>query len=96
MGANQVILEISRMVIVCVAVVSVFWIRRPRRLASGQIGTSTDPQLMERLDRIESAVNAVAVETERIAEGQRFTTKLLSGADLRSSEIISAQRPVSR
>ena len=32
----------------------------------------------ERLNRIEQAVDAIAIETERISEGQRFTTKLLS------------------
>ena len=32
----------------------------------------------ERLARIEQAVDAIAIEVERIAEGQRFTTKLLS------------------
>ena len=31
-----------------------------------------------RLERIEAAVDAIAVEVERISEGQRFTTKLLS------------------
>ena len=31
-----------------------------------------------RLQRIEQAVDAIALEAERIAEGQRFTTKLLS------------------
>jgi hypothetical protein len=31
-----------------------------------------------RLARIEQAVEAVAIEVERISEGQRFTTKLLS------------------
>ena len=31
-----------------------------------------------RLARIEQAVDAIAVETERISEGQRFTTKVLS------------------
>jgi hypothetical protein len=31
-----------------------------------------------RLERIEHAVDAIAVEIERISEGQRFTTKLLS------------------
>ena len=31
-----------------------------------------------RLARIEQAVDAIAVEAERISEGQRFTTKLLS------------------
>jgi hypothetical protein len=31
-----------------------------------------------RLERIEQSIDAVALEVERIAEGQRFTTKLLS------------------
>mgnify|MGYP001795777777 CR=1 FL=1 len=31
-----------------------------------------------RLARIEQAVEAIAIEVERISEGQRFTTKLLS------------------
>ena len=32
----------------------------------------------QRLARIETAVDAMAVEVERISEGQRFTTRLLS------------------
>ena len=36
------------------------------------------PEVMGRLERIEQAVDAIAVEVERISEGQRFTTKLLS------------------
>jgi len=32
----------------------------------------------ERLDRIERAVEAIAVEVERVSEGQRFVTKLLA------------------
>lgn len=32
----------------------------------------------DRLSRIEHAVDAVALEVERISEGQRFTTRLLS------------------
>ena len=31
-----------------------------------------------RLERMEHAIDAIAVEIERISEGQRFTTKLLS------------------
>jgi hypothetical protein len=37
-----------------------------------------DPQADERLARIEAAVESMAIEVERISEGQRFTTKLLS------------------
>jgi hypothetical protein len=32
----------------------------------------------ERLARIEQAVDSIAIEMERVSEGQRFTTKLLS------------------
>jgi hypothetical protein len=35
-------------------------------------------RLEERLSRIEQAVDAMSVEVERVAEGQRFTTRLLS------------------
>jgi hypothetical protein len=39
----------------------------------------TVPSVTEqRLARIEQAVDAIALEVERISEGQRFTTKLLS------------------
>ncbi|HEX7121573.1 MAG TPA: hypothetical protein VF178_04315 [Gemmatimonadaceae bacterium] len=40
--------------------------------------TEMSPQLEARLDRMEQAMEAIAVEVERIAEGQRFTTRLLS------------------
>ena len=35
-------------------------------------------QTAERLERLESSVDAIAIEIERISEGQRFVTKLLS------------------
>lgn len=35
-------------------------------------------EAMQRLERMEQAIDAIAVEVERISEGQRFTTKLLS------------------
>jgi len=43
------------------------------------------PELSARLAHMEQAIDAIAVEVERISEAQRFTTKLLSerapGAD---------------
>jgi len=34
--------------------------------------------LTARMERMEHSIDAIAVEIERISEGQRFTTKLLS------------------
>ena len=39
---------------------------------------SLEPVADMRLSRLEQAVDAIAVEIERVSEGQRFTTKLLS------------------
>jgi hypothetical protein len=42
-------------------------------------------EVAQRLERMEQALEAVAIEVERISEGQRFTTKLLS--DKSASEL---------
>ena len=48
-----------------------------RREPIGPLGTRLD-EIAQRLARLEQAVDATAVEVERISEGQRFTTKLLA------------------
>jgi hypothetical protein len=41
---------------------------------------------------MEQAIDAIAVEVERIAEGQRFTSKLLAGRP----ELSRAESPLAR
>jgi len=36
------------------------------------------PDVGARLERMEQALDSIAIEVERISEGQRFTTKLLA------------------
>lgn len=61
------------------------WLHRPA--ARKELSTrSPDSALEARLERIEVAVQAIAIETERIAEGQRFTTKLLTAAPERLTD----------
>ena len=53
------------------------YLRRVRRHDRQIAGTEAPLALAdERLVRIEQAVDAIAIEVERIAEGQRFLTKL--------------------
>jgi len=40
--------------------------------------TGRDPELVARIARVEQIVESTAIEIERISEGQRFTTRLLS------------------
>ncbi|HEX5408765.1 MAG TPA: hypothetical protein VFW89_03240 [Gemmatimonadaceae bacterium] len=52
------------------------WLSRPRpEVRPDSFGQDA------RLERIESALEAVAIEIERLGEGQRYTTKLLAERD---------------
>lgn len=42
------------------------------------LSAGRDPELMARVARVEQIVESTAIEIERISEGQRFTTRLLS------------------
>jgi hypothetical protein len=48
-------------------------------------------ELRERMERMEQALDAIAVQVERIAEGQRFTTKLLSEQAQEPRHLTSSQ-----
>ncbi|HEX9310823.1 MAG TPA: hypothetical protein VF887_08420 [Gemmatimonadaceae bacterium] len=49
-----------------------------RRMDAESRNPRIPTEVSARLERIEQSLDAVAVEVERISEGQRFTTKLLS------------------
>jgi hypothetical protein len=63
------------------------WERQPTRLPM-------PAEVEQRLARIEHAVDAIAIEVERISEGQRFTTKLF--ADRAAEPVRIAQSTNSR
>jgi hypothetical protein len=52
-------------------------------------------ELMSRLERMEQSLDAVAVEVERISEGQRFTTKLLSDSPRSEQKLPAKAEPIS-
>ena len=48
----------------------------------------------DRLDNLQNAIDAVAVEVERIGEGQRFLDRLVANEDAAQSAIDGAAAPV--
>ena len=54
--------------------------------------TKVTPEVTSRLERIEQAVDAIAIEVERISEGQRFTTKLLTERASEASRLTEPRR----
>ena len=51
---------------------------KARAMDRGAQQPKLPPEVGQRLERMEQAIDAIAVEVERISEGQRFTTRLLS------------------
>lgn len=63
--------------------ISLAFARRIWRRSPKETPEARSDMISPRLDRLEQAVDAVAIEIERIAEGQRFLTKVFgSGAGL--------------
>ena len=61
-----------------------------RRIDRGAPAPAVIPNdLRQRLDQISASVDAIAIEVERISEGQRFTTKMLAE---KTPEAIAATR----
>ena len=54
--------------------------RMDRGTSAGAAHAQVPAEVADRLTHIEHAVDSIALEVERISEGQRFTTKLLSDA----------------
>ena len=80
---------ISIVFIISGAAVLYNWIdKRAQRLGSGD--PAAQARVEERLNHLATAVDAIALEVERISEGQRFTTKLLtdSSANAEAHSII--------
>src|SRR6476660_7527697 len=75
----EIIIPLSGMATAIICVIGIPLARGyTRRMDAESKNPRVPPEVMSRLERIEQAVDAVAIEVERISEGQRFTTKLLS------------------
>jgi hypothetical protein len=76
---EEIVIPIAGMTMVVLLALGIPFVRAlVRRWEREPLQPSVPPDVGARLERIEQAVDAVAIEIERISEGQRFTTKLLS------------------
>ncbi|MEP6692106.1 MAG: hypothetical protein ABJD07_13180 [Gemmatimonadaceae bacterium] len=54
------------------------YFKHTEKMASLTARAGPSPELDDRMARMEQAVESIAIEMERVGEGQRFLTKLLS------------------
>ena len=84
---------------VLVPILVVYWVSRWRRRGRRREKVENSAAHDERMERLEQAVDAIAIEVERVGEAQRYQTKLLAEANLmpalnmgqRAAEPISAK-----
>jgi len=77
MNGPEILIPIAFFVSVT-TIIRTFVKARERRFELEAQRYTGDPDVTLRLDRMEQAIEAMAVEVERVAEAQRFTTRLLS------------------
>lgn len=90
---NVVVPAISVVTLVLLFPISVAWAKRILRRAPKAVAV-IPTEVTTRLERIEQAVDTIAIEVERISEGQRFVTKVMAGrpAAGASNDAASADR----
>jgi hypothetical protein len=86
--------------VVAISIVAIIFVLAPlamgvmkqlfKRAARPGIPPAALTETAQRLERLEGAVDTIALEIERISEGQRFVTKLLSEAH--APQLVSTQR----
>jgi hypothetical protein len=87
----QIAREVSQEIVPIVAIVTVFFLFPlafafarllwKRASAPTRATALPDQATQQRLDQLQQSVDTIAIEVERISEGQRFVTKLLSDRD---------------
>lgn len=90
MGPDVVVPVCGMLMVVAIAVGLPLARAHAKRMERGIDPKVLPNDLTDRLTRMEQAIDSMAVEIERISEGQRFTTKLLSE---RAAEALPANRP---
>lgn len=71
------LVAITGMVVGAIILVAALFLKHLRTRQTGLIA-GNDARAEARMARIENAIESVAVEVERISEGQRFTSRMLS------------------
>ena len=105
-SAPPVVAGLNRKEIMTVSILSIVLVLFPiaigigraifRRASRPGLAPAVFSETAQRLERLEASVDSIAIEIERVSEGQRFVTKLLSdsqpapmiGAGQRTPEIV--------
>jgi hypothetical protein len=84
MTAISIVFTIFVMMPIAVSIARSIW----RKGSVSKVETQIERENAERLTRLEQSIDTIAVEVERISEGQRFVTKLLAESQTREKQLL--------
>ena len=98
MSGEEVAVACATLVMSSFTIVSVafMYMKRLNTKDEARAGRALAPGVEDRLMRIEQAMDAIAIEVERMSEGQRFTTRLLTDRMADPPRIGTAHEPMTR
>ena len=82
---------IMAIAIITIGVLAFYAIRSRNRRVAAPVESLALRPIEERLGRLEQSVEAIGVEVERLAEGQRFVTKMLTDAPRGPAQLRAGQ-----
>ena len=85
MAIDGVLVPIVMFSMIPVVAIGVPLARAYARRLESRPTTAIPTEVTARLERMEQAIDSIAIEVERISEGQRFTTRLLTDRSAQSS-----------
>lgn len=69
------------------------WLRHRERMAEIAADAHRPMDESSRLAKLEQAVDAIALETERVGEGQRYLTRLMTDRAEQEGQMMRLRRP---
>jgi hypothetical protein len=88
----EIVVPVAMFASIVAVVIGRPWVKAIAAKAEAEAKNPKLPaEIMQRFERMEQSLDAIAVEVERISEGQRFTTKLLSDVRDTAAAQISAR-----
>ena len=78
MAIDNVLVPITMFAMIPIVAIGYPLARAYARRLESRPTPSVPTEVTARLERMEQAIDSIAIEVERISEGQRFTTKLLA------------------
>ena len=94
MRVSGELIPIALFVCITISLIGVPLVRAwGRRLERTPVNPSIPSDVSARLERMEQAIDSIAIEVERISEGQRFTTKLLAERNNPATPNVPTRQP---